>query len=114
VTSGQRCDLAHAEPPGLGLEVVDAEEHVGAGPIDGRTCESGEVAGVLCHVFIPFGGWGGGSPRNGNQRILDYTNAQLHVDAAITWNLGLSAAGVVAADNLAVFDAIRERLEARP
>ena len=56
----------------------------------------------------------GGKPRNSDERILAYTNAQLRVDAAITWNLGLSGAGVITQNHLDVFAHIRAAIEARP
>ena len=51
--------------------------------------------------------------RNSDERILAYTNAQLRVDAAITWNLGLSGAGLITQNNLDVFAHIRDSIESR-
>ncbi len=82
--------------------------------IDSRTCTSRYITGsVQCHVFAPFGGWTGGAPRLSAARILEYTNQQMAVDAAITWNLGVTGSGVITQSHRDIFDDIIGDLKPR-
>jgi hypothetical protein len=59
-------------------------------------CSSRWFSGLHCATFIPFGSWGGaGAVKWTDAQVVDYTNRQRGVGATVTWNLGVSGAGVV-------------------
>jgi hypothetical protein len=53
---------------------------------------------------------GGGALRYTDDQVVNHTNSQVDVGAAITWNLGIETSGAVDTDELAVFTRTRSRL----
>jgi len=77
-------------------------------------CAARLVRSAQCAIFVPVGSWGGGTIRYTGDEIVDYTNRQLGVGGAMTWNLGVSVDGKVNADKRELFEQIRGRVHLHP
>jgi hypothetical protein len=87
----------------------DAQDYTAGEDGDLSTrCASRWFSGLHCATFIPFASWGGGGAvKWTDAQVVDYTNLQRSVGASVTWNLGVSGAGVVQPAYAAVFHRIK-------
>jgi hypothetical protein len=58
--------------------------------------------------------WSSGGLRYPEMEILDYTNQQLAVDGALTWNLVVSADGIISQTFIDTFQRIKGSIRSRP
>jgi hypothetical protein len=80
-----------------------------------KTCMGRLQDTIQCHIFTPMAtGWAGGPLKYTEMQILDYTNQQVTLDAGITWNLGVSAGGVISQHFIDTFQHIRSAIRSRP